>query len=51
VSKHGLNQFKDKSTQNKANRGSARGGALHSTGRKSHSDIAVALVSTCHRLT
>ncbi|XP_068472509.1 uncharacterized protein [Phaseolus vulgaris] len=36
-------QFKDKSTQNKANRGSARGGALHSTGRKSHSDIAVTL--------
>jgi len=25
-------QFKDKSTQNKANRGSARGGELHSTG-------------------
>jgi len=25
-------KFKDKSTQNKVNRGSARGGALHSTG-------------------
>ncbi|XP_068501886.1 uncharacterized protein [Phaseolus vulgaris] len=36
-------KFKDKSTQNKANRSSARGGALHSTGRKSHSDIAVTL--------
>ncbi len=44
-------KFKDKSTQNKANRSSARGGALHSTGRKSHSDIAVTLVSTCHCLT
>ena len=44
-------QFKDKSTQNKANRGSARGGALHSTGQKSHLDIAVTFVSTCHCLT
>jgi len=44
-------QFKDKSTPNKANRGSARGGALHSIGRKSHSDIVVTLVNTCHYLT
>jgi len=44
-------QFKDKSTQNKSNRGSAHGGALHSTIQKSHSDIAVTLVSTYHCLT
>jgi len=44
-------QFKDKSTPNKVNRGSTRGGALHFTGRKSHTDIAVTLVSTSHCLT
>jgi len=44
-------QFKDKSTQNKVNTGSTRGGALHSRGRKSHTDIAVTLVSTSHCLT
>jgi len=39
-------KFKQKSIQNKLNRSSTRGGALHSTGRKSHVDIALGLVST-----
>ncbi|XP_068495492.1 uncharacterized protein [Phaseolus vulgaris] len=36
-------KFKDKSSQNKINRSSVRGGALHSSGRKSHLDIALGL--------
>ncbi|WVZ21389.1 hypothetical protein V8G54_008711 [Vigna mungo] len=36
-------KFKERSSRNKINRSSARGGALHSTGRKSHLDIALAL--------
>jgi len=43
-------KFKDKSSQNKINRSSVRGGALHSSGRKSHLDIALGLVSITHYL-
>jgi len=39
-------KFKEKSIQNKVNMTSARDGTLHSTGRKSHLDIVVTLVST-----
>ena len=38
-------KFKEKSSQNKINQSSARGGALHSTGCRSHLDIALNLVS------
>jgi len=38
-------KFKEKSIQNKLNRSLTRGRALHSTGRKSHLDIALGLVS------
>jgi len=38
-------KFKGKSSQNKINQSSGRGGALHSSGRKSHLDIALSLVS------
>ena len=38
-------EFKEISSQNKTNRASVRGGALHSTGRKSHPEIALGLVS------
>jgi len=38
-------KLKEQSIQNKLNRSSTRGGALHSTGRKSHLDIALGLVS------
>ena len=37
--------FKEQSIQNKLNSSSTRGGALHSTGRKSHLDITLGLVS------
>lgn len=33
------------SSQNKTNRASARGGAVHTTGRKAHIDVALQLVS------
>lgn len=33
------------SDQNKTNRGSTRGGAVHTTGRKAHIDVALELVS------
>ncbi|RZB42742.1 hypothetical protein D0Y65_053357 [Glycine soja] len=36
-------KFKDQSAQNKINRTSSRGGAVHTTGRKYHLDIAVGL--------
>ena len=36
--------FKQISSQNKVNRASARGGAVHTTGRKSHLDVALELV-------
>nr|KYP47734.1 hypothetical protein KK1_030616 [Cajanus cajan] len=37
------NKFKEKSTRNKNNRASTRGGALHTTGRKSHLEVALGL--------
>jgi len=41
----GSKDFKDISSHNKTNIASVRGGTLHSTGRKSHLDIALGLVS------
>jgi len=38
-------KFKDLSSQNQTNRASVRGGALHFTGRKSHPEIALGLIS------
>jgi len=38
-------KFKAKSSQNKINRSSGQGGALHSSGLKSHLDITLGLVS------
>ena len=38
-------KFKEKSSQNKINWSSGRGGALYSSGRKSHLDIALSMVS------
>jgi len=38
-------KFKEKLSQNKINRSSGRGGALHSFGRKSHLEIPLGLVS------
>jgi len=38
-------KFKEQSSQNKINRNTGRGGALHSSGCKSHLDIALDLVS------
>jgi len=38
-------KFKEKSSHNKINRSSGRGGALHSSGHKSHLDIALGLIS------
>jgi len=43
-------KFKEKSSQNKINRSSVWGGALHSTGRKSHLHIALGLVSILDHL-
>jgi len=41
----GSQEFKQKLSQNKINQSSPRGGALHSSGRKSYLDIALGLVS------
>jgi len=38
-------EFLAVSSQNKTNRASARGGAVHTTGRKAHIDVALQLVS------
>jgi len=42
---------KFKEQQNKINRNTGRGGALHSIGRKSHLDIALDLVSILNNFT
>lgn len=38
-------KFKDLSNQNKINRASTKGGAVHTSGRKAHIDLALELVS------
>ena len=37
-------EFKTRSERNKTNRASSKGGALHTTGRKAHHDIALDMV-------
>lgn len=37
-------KFKKLSSQNKTNRGSSKGGCLHTTGRKAHHDLALEMV-------
>jgi hypothetical protein len=37
-------EFKTRSERNKINRASSKGGALHTTGRKAHHDIALDMV-------
>jgi hypothetical protein len=43
-------EFKKISNQNKVNRDSKRGGAVHTSGRKSHVDVALELVSIKYNL-